>query len=514
MKTMRIGSGRWGRGVGIMALMAMMIASDVLAQDSSTRPLAWWKLDEGIGPMLGDSAKGLYPLALDGNSPTATVGVVDVPAGMPASGKSVKFNGDMSSMTGEYATRPSTAALCGKTFCVSAWVKPYDNAMVNQEGIVAVRTTLVQGWFLRWINNGGSNPEFTLVWGNADSSWGTVSSSTHAPGAWYHVVVQVEDNGASDKYRLYVNGTLEGENLAGGDYSPDLAAGFAIGARPDFTKWNGGVDDVQYYDYVLTTNDIHYLYDNPGRMIGTPVQRDSYVAPVAWWKLNEAIGPTLADAMRGLYPLELDGNSPTATVGVTDVPAIMPAGSRSVRFNGDGGSGEYATRASTAALCGKTFSVVGWVKPAHYPLNQEGILALRTTGPQGWFLRWYPIDGRAEFTGVSGSGSGWDAVSSSTHATGQWYHVVYQIEDHGASDTYRLYVNGTLEGEILAGGDYSPDAAAGFAIGARPDYTRWNGGVDDVQYYNYILTTNDIQYLMANPGKVILPIEGTVISIK
>jgi len=79
------------------------------------------------------------------------------------------------------------------------------------------------------------------------------------------VVFQIEDNGTNDNYRLYVNGVKEGEKLAGPKYSPDTNASFVIGGRVDYTKWHGGIDDVRYYDYILTPADITNLYMNPAR---------------------------------------------------------------------------------------------------------------------------------------------------------------------------------------------------------------------------------------------------------
>lgn len=250
-----------------------------------------------------------------------------------------------------------------------------------------------------------------------------------------------------------------------------------------------------------------------------PVERDSYIAPVAWWKLDEANGPTLTDSARGLYPLTLNGNAPTAMVGVADVPAVMPSGSKSIKFNAASGSlsGEYATRAYAAPLCGDTFSVSAWVKPYERPPGLwECILGPMLSGAsiKGWFLRWRLSGSLSVFDASYGSSDEWQAVSSSVHTTGAWYHVVFQIEDNGASDKYRLYVNGELEDQDLAGLNYSPDTSAGFVIGGRSDYTKWNGWVDDVQYYDYILTTNDIMYLMINPGKIIRPLQGTMVFIR
>jgi len=96
--------------------------------------VAWWKLDEMSGSNLADSAQGgHYPATLNGQLPAATVGSTDVPANMPAGSKSVTFNGVLRNRTGECAACVPAAALNGRTFSVSAWVKPYDYATDNME---------------------------------------------------------------------------------------------------------------------------------------------------------------------------------------------------------------------------------------------------------------------------------------------------------------------------------------------------------------------------------------------
>lgn len=501
----------------ILVLLATtgLLPALALAQDSATPPIAWWKLNDTAGTVVRDTV-GNYPLTLDGGTPAATLGVTDTPAGMPVGSTSFLFNSITNN--GQLATRAATAALCGRTFTVSAWVKPADATPdLSQEFILGPIGGLAAGWSLRWLSDSGTR--FGVQYGRS-GGWYQVAGAAHVVGSWYHVVFQIVDDGTSDHFRLYVDGVLEDETSISLDYVPDPTAGFILGGR-NYTKWDGGLDDVQYYDYALTTNDIAYLRDNPGRAIGQAQigHRDSFVRPVAWWKLDEASGSTFADE-RGQYPLALTGGAPDATVGATDVPADMPPGSKCVTFNGNDVAGQYASRAYTAALAGKTFSLAAWIKAADSTpdRSQECIFAsLSTTIAQGWVLRWESLTGGGlRLSPQVGNGSGWLAtpVYSSVLVTGAWYHVVFQIEDNGASDNYRIYINGSLDGQTQGGGNLGAETSDPFVMGGRLGYTRWEGGLDDVQYYDYVLTSNDVRYLYLNPGVAIEPPHGTVIAIK
>ncbi|MDD5704406.1 MAG: hypothetical protein PHR35_00660 [Kiritimatiellae bacterium] len=235
--------------------------------DSSTPPIAHWKLDETSGPVLADSSKdGLYPMTLNGETPSAALGSADVPSGMPAGSKSVFFNAN--DRKGELATRAYTASLCGSTFTAAAWVKPNDSTPDSLQEFIfgPYGTTVFTGWSMRWYDG----PFFSQQIG-ADNKWyGGVSSAKLAAGLWYHIVFQIEDNGTKDNYRLYVNGALANEALAGPNYTPSATASFVLGGRHDYTRWDGGLDDVQYYDYTLTAKDVAFLYHNPGATIPPP----------------------------------------------------------------------------------------------------------------------------------------------------------------------------------------------------------------------------------------------------
>jgi len=110
---------------------------------------------------------------------------------------------------------------------------------------------------------------FILVYGDTDeirfSSWDggddfLESGVTLTTDEWIHLCV-VSDTSASDQYKMYVDGTLEGEsdlqepgevsdsNLIGGQNAPDL----------DMRYFDGRIDEVRLYDRALSEEEVATL---------------------------------------------------------------------------------------------------------------------------------------------------------------------------------------------------------------------------------------------------------------
>ncbi len=99
----------------------------------------------------------------------------------------------------------------------------------------------------------------------------------------------------------------------------------------------------------------------------------------------------------------------------------------------------------------------------------------------------------------------------------QWHHVVGVLEREQVNGT-RIYVDGVLQSHSYdvavstIGFTNDLDSAAPLCVGARYSDTMpegqkalWflDGSVDDVQVYDYVLTQDDIDFLVANPGVAI-----------
>ncbi len=171
---------------------------------------------------------------------------------------------------------------------ITAWVK---FGYLAAHGVIAGKGIMSNdnGYGLIALNTGQvclqvreDNVAYREVYSNdTDGNWvGLVNDEQ-----WHHVVGVLEReqvNGA----RIYVDGVLQTHyftdavSTIGWTYNLDSdTANFCVGARhsdimPDDQKvmwyFDGSVDDVQVYDYVLTQDDISFLYANPGVAIPEP----------------------------------------------------------------------------------------------------------------------------------------------------------------------------------------------------------------------------------------------------
>ena len=204
-------------------------------------------------------------------------------------------------------------------------------------------------------------------------------------------------------------------------------------------------------------------------------------APVSYWPLNEATGATTAlDIASGLNNITYGG---TYTLGEA---GLRSDGDPSVLFNG-GGSTRVAFNPS---LNPTQFSVECWVKPTDSIVQYLVALQDRTTGSRTGYAIW-KNNGSAGF-GMQWTSSGTTnpSINGATPAlAGHVYHVVGTYD----GTTFKLYVNGNLEG--FSDSTYVPASAGqlGFTIGSRNGNSAAPSYIQDVALYSRALTAAEIQ---------------------
>ena len=212
--------------------------------------------------------------------------------------------------------------------------------------------------------------------------------------------------------------------------------------------------------------------------------------PVAFWRLDEAAGPTAFDIVGGNNATYTG----TVTFGVTG--AISNDLDKAAEFDGSTG---YATAPYAAALNPSgAFSVEAWVRPLAVP-NSAGtpapIASATFTSPRsGWQIRerdtgWefvtYNQNGTTAAVNIRGGG---------TPVVGTWYHLV------GVWDGTQgyLYVNGSLA-ITSAPTTFVANAGGPFTIGCRSSISDFFfGDVDEAVFYNRVLSASEIQSHFAN----------------
>lgn len=110
----------------------------------------------------------------------------------------------------------------------------------------------VQIWF--YSNNGTYE---VLAASAFDQQWGLKISAPYAEGEWQHLALTYDDT--TQTFAFYVDGELAGTNSDG--YTPKVGTA-SIEVMSEFDDWEtgGGLDELAFYDYALTEDQIaaHY----------------------------------------------------------------------------------------------------------------------------------------------------------------------------------------------------------------------------------------------------------------
>lgn len=222
--------------------------------------------------------------------------------------------------------------------------------------------------------------------------------------------------------------------------------------------------------------------------------------PVAYWRLDDTNTTTYAaidyaGGHNGVYDYSVALDQPGALLGDPNKSAMFTYGGIQVPFSPD--LNPYTT-----------FSVECWAKP-----DINGTLTERPlVSSRNYFLGWaygYRLVANANdqwqfITGQKTSGFD-NLVGGYATNWNTWYHLVGTFTEQTGSK--KLYVNGVLAAETTTAvgtfgpnADYSGSGNAGFmdeGIGASAltdpsGYNTFYGNLDEVAFYNYVLTPDQI----------------------
>ncbi|MFG2472290.1 LamG-like jellyroll fold domain-containing protein [Streptomyces canus] len=415
----------------------------------------YWPLDEGTGTATADISGG-------DNNGTLQAG---------ASWTTGKVGSGAVSLTGastSWVDVPSTALDTSGSYSVSAWVKP--TTLTGNQTYASIDGTTISPFYLQL--SGGT---FAFTVRSADStsaSYKQVTGGTPAAGTWYHLT-GVYDNSAHT-IALYVNGALQGTTAFS---SPWKATGHTVIGR---AKWNGGnvdfangaIDDVRMVPRALTAREAYAL--------GT--------GATGYYQLDEGSGQTVTNLLGNTADGYTEGDTTWAGSG--------KVGSNSLSF--DGSSGTMAVVPSSVIDSGQSYSVGAWVKLNSVSGNNQTFASLVGSKVSPFYLQ---LSG-GKFTFVTrasdaNASAATQVQASASATTGTWYHVL-GIYDSSAQ-TISLYVNGTLQGSTSYTSPWTARGATLIGAGSYNqgpvDFT--NGQIDDVHFYNRVLSSSEIQTLAA-----------------
>jgi uncharacterized repeat protein (TIGR01451 family) len=215
---------------------------------------------------------------------------------------------------------------------------------------------------------------------------------------------------------------------------------------------------------------------------------------VAWWPMDG-------------NPLDLwASHNPSATNAITFVPGMVGQG---VTF----GTGGYIDIPHSPALANQQFTIDAWVKPQGPGPNNDFwgsvIVQKGRSAPTGYtdvpIALWWSAQ-QQKFIFGFGNHNTERIVSTSTFPAGQWYHVAATYD----GQTFKLYVNGMLEGTMVLVKTIVYDPAIPWTIGSTASHIRtvgyprtFNGVIDEVELFKRALTQQEIQaiYNAGSAGK-------------
>ncbi len=414
---------------------------------------AYWRLDEGTGSAAADSTG-------DANSGTLQAG---------ASWASGQIGTGAVALTGasnSYVDIPTPAVDTSGSYTVSAWVKP--NTLTGNQTYASIDGGTISPFYLQ-ISAG----KFTFVTRSADSTSATyaqVVGSAATTGTWYQVTGVYDNVGHTIK--LYVNGVLQGTTAFS---SPWKATGHSVIGR---AKWNGGsvdfanatIDDVRMMPRTVT--------DREAFALGT--------GATAYYALDEGTGNAFSDMTGNTPNGHLESNAAWSGSG--------KEGSNSLTF--DGSTGTLAEVPVSAVDTSKSYSVGAWVKLSTVSGTQT-FASMSGFNISPFYLQ-LNNSAKLAFTVRSADSTSSTATSvaaSASAVAGTWYHVL-GVYDSSAG-TIALYVNGVSQGTASY---TTPWKSLGATVLGAAEWNlspvdMTNGQIDDVHFYNRVLSASEIATL-------------------
>jgi len=142
-------------------------------------------------------------------------------------------------------------------------------------------------------------------------------------GSWHHIVWTYDGSSTQAGMKLYINDDLK--TLASGITNTPInlqntAVDFILGSRPSNLRYNGLMDEVSYFNTVLSSTDVTNIFN-----LGVPNNISGVGGLVSWWRMGDL---ATHDGAKWLVPDQgsggNDGTSTTIpappTQPSTDVP--------------------------------------------------------------------------------------------------------------------------------------------------------------------------------------------------
>lgn len=411
-------------------------ASSSSSSAAASGLLGHWKLDDASGTTAADASGNGRNGTLT-NGPSWTTGLLS---------GGLQFDG-----ANDHVTVPGGGIRSLGTFTLAAWIQPYTHRLSRIAAVPDV-------YGLALMANGKIGYALAPQFGSVRES-----ASSIEPNIWTHVALVY--NGSS--VTLYINGSVDSTVTGVSGNTANTANAFQIGGDPSAYFFNGKIDDVRLYGTALAAPAVSAL------------AQAGLDGPIAYWKLDEGSGTSVADASGNGKTLTL-ANGPTWSASPT--APLTFSNPYSLSFDG---SNDYGSANVTIDNYPR-ITLAAWV----YPRNAGDNLRQILSNDDGNFDR-----------GISAHWSGrWHALTGNTAADtnapigyNSWAHVALVY----SSANIEFYLNGARvwqRGSAATG--YSGSAQLQMGRSAYSGGSSYfAGNIDDARVYDRVLTAAEIATL-------------------
>lgn len=400
--------------------------------DSCSGPIAEWNLNETSGTTAIDST---------GNGNTGTL--VNSPTYIAGkSGNALSFDGVNDYMSTNVQIAPATSSTL-QSF--TAWT--YYPGGANHIIFGSDANSTGKFHLAAWIVDSTTVRLYESYYGGIANDVPVNATVPTITVGWHHFAIVKT---AAKTFDMYFDGT---KVVSGANREATSSSNLSLGRRYNAAYNTGIMDDVRVYNYSRTAEQIAWEYNQGG--------------PIVHWKLNEASGTSVLDS---------SGNSNNATL--TNGPT-WTTGKYSGGVNFDGVD-DYILGTNTSRLQLSRGTIAAWIKTNNAGSAYRGIVTKQSA--YGLFLYDNALTlydwgtGSARNTGIN-------------LANGAWHHVAATFQS-GVTNGTIIYIDGVPRmTTTMTISNQTQNVNVGSGGGAIQIF---NGTIDEVKIYNYVLTSSQI----------------------
>jgi hypothetical protein len=453
--------GEWGSGNFNGLIDEVRVYNRALSPSEITSLYEWapgpvgdWRLDEGVGTSAFDSS-GYGNNGVLGSGSSAPIWSTG------KHGKGLNFDGtndNVGNITADGNNLDITNSLT-----IEAWVKP--SSLTGFPTIVGKWNSDKQ-FKLAASLNGDGKPYIDVSSNGSDDIYQQTSQAITTTD-WNHIT-GIYIGGSSPSLKMYINGVLS-TGTSGGTVPSSLytATGPIVIGMEGNNKFSGLIDEVKIYNYARSQKQI--LTDMNA---GNPMS--SSRSTIAHWKFDEGYNTVVNNYGNG-------GIGLSGSFGAGNSAPAWTTDSRSGKSLSFDGTYDYVSIPNNVSLKPSVFSISVWIKPASYGENNYGRIV---DIPSGMTLMLSQPTQSVFFSAGQAQPPG-----SNTIALNQWSHVVGTYDGNNAT----VYVNGVLQSSWQQGALTSNNNPLVIGNLGANGTRHFNGLIDEVKIYNYVLTANDVK---------------------